>query len=439
MKKELKIGVFFLISFMIFAYFIIKTNAITNFLLVGKTYPIYARFLTVSGLLKNAPVRLAGIRIGFVENIYLEKNRAVVRMRIKNKYVLTTDARAKVSSVGIVGEKFLEIVYLDDYKTENPVVIKPEGEIRTILPFDIDAISDKLNTMTTKVSILLDNLNKLFRNDDLHTSIISSLKNIDNLTMNIKRMTSENSDLTNSLANFNKISEKINKLTTKLNSMLNSIDKEFISKNDSIVNKLKTISNNLESVSRDLRTLSDDLNKGKGTFGKLLKEEKLYKNIDSTVKDIKNVADNLRKKTQTLTKSEMSYRVGLDYFVEDKKSRINLGVFFNFKSFELIAKVKENQITGNPYFSVLAGKRFGNITFVAGMVDSGLGAGVYLNLLKRKLILELEAFDFYRNNYPNVKTTIMFSPVKNIYFSAGFEDIFTSEARKILFGISFSN
>jgi len=439
MKKELKIGIFFLISFLIFAYFIIKTNAITNFLLVGKTYPVYARFPTVSGLLKNAPVRLAGIRIGFVEDIYLEKNRAVVRMRIKNKYVLTTDARAKVSSVGIVGEKFLEIVYLDDYKTENPVEIKPKGEIKTILPFDIDAISDKLNTITAKVSVLLDNLNNLFSDDDLHTSIISSLKNIDNLTMNIKRMTSENSDLNNSLANFNIISDKINKLTTKLSSILNSIDKEFINKNDSIVNKLKSISNNLESVSKDLKSLSNDLNKGKGTFGKLIKNDEIYKDINDTVKDIKNVTENLKKKTQSFSKSEMNYRVGLDYFYEDKKSRINLGVFFSFKSFELIAKVKENQITGNPYFSVLAGKRFGNITFAAGMVDSGLGTGVYLDFLKKRLILEFEAFDFYRNSYPNVKTTIMFSPIKNIYFSAGFEDIFTSEARKILFGISFSN
>jgi len=439
MKKELKIGLFFLISFLIFAYFIVKTNAIANFILAGKTYPLYAKFSTVSGLLNNAPVRLAGIKIGFVEKIYLEGNKAVVKMRIKNKYKLTSDARAKVSSVGIVGEKFLEIVYLDDYKSINPVLIEPNGELKTILPFDIDAISEKLNAITTKVSIFLDSVNKLFKDDDLHTSIISSLKNIDDLTMNIKNLTAENSNLYKTLENLNKMSVKLNKLSIRLNSMFESLDKSLIKENDSVFNKLKTISKNVEKMSVDLKSLIDDINKGKGTAGKLLKEDSLYKDIDKTVKDVKSIVSDIKSKTESLTKSELSYRVGLDYFYDNNKSRINLGVFFNLNNMNIIAKVKEDELSGDPYFSILAGKKFGNITFAAGMVDSGLGAGVYVDFLRKRLILELEAFDFYRESYPNVKTTLYFSPIKNIYFSAGFEDVFSQEARKFLFGISFSN
>ena len=68
----------------------------------------------------SAPVRLAGVKIGIVDKIYLEHRKAVVQMMIDNKYKLLDDARVVISTIGFIGEKYVEIVYKDEFKTENP-------------------------------------------------------------------------------------------------------------------------------------------------------------------------------------------------------------------------------------------------------------------------------------------------------------------------------
>ena len=82
MKKEFKIGIFVLAALVIFAYFIIKTESCSEFLSKGKRYPVMARFASVAGMHTSAPVRLAGVKIGLVEEIGLEGRHALSLIHI---------------------------------------------------------------------------------------------------------------------------------------------------------------------------------------------------------------------------------------------------------------------------------------------------------------------------------------------------------------------
>jgi phospholipid/cholesterol/gamma-HCH transport system substrate-binding protein len=69
-----------------------------------KGYEIAARFPRVDGLKRGADVTLAGIKVGTVTAMDLDKDYyAVVRMSIRNDVKLTTDTFAKVISESLLG------------------------------------------------------------------------------------------------------------------------------------------------------------------------------------------------------------------------------------------------------------------------------------------------------------------------------------------------
>lgn len=78
----------------------------------AETYTVKAHFENLGGLTERAKVSLAGVNIGRVKKIYLDKERysAVVEMEInKNVDNLSADSSAAIMTAGILGEKYIAI------------------------------------------------------------------------------------------------------------------------------------------------------------------------------------------------------------------------------------------------------------------------------------------------------------------------------------------
>lgn len=73
-------------------------------------YEVYALFDSALGLENKASVKLAGIKIGEVKDITLAGRRAKVGMMIYPQYQIPRGSRATLSSLGILGEKYVEII-----------------------------------------------------------------------------------------------------------------------------------------------------------------------------------------------------------------------------------------------------------------------------------------------------------------------------------------
>jgi phospholipid/cholesterol/gamma-HCH transport system substrate-binding protein len=92
-------------SFFIFGYKInYKDDNVDN-------YTINAYFQNIEGLEQGSDVKLSGIKIGYVENITLEKDTyyAIVKMRINKAVEIPADSRAIVSTSGILGGNYVRI------------------------------------------------------------------------------------------------------------------------------------------------------------------------------------------------------------------------------------------------------------------------------------------------------------------------------------------
>ncbi len=91
-----------------------------------KTYTISAHFENLGGLKVKSPVSIAGVRIGRVTNIFVDKEsyEAVVEMDIKTQYRLPDDTSASIFTAGLLGEQYIG---LDPGGSED--MIEPDGVI----------------------------------------------------------------------------------------------------------------------------------------------------------------------------------------------------------------------------------------------------------------------------------------------------------------------
>jgi phospholipid/cholesterol/gamma-HCH transport system substrate-binding protein len=112
MKKinlELIVGSFLLAGFISFSWLAVKMGDIDPF--ANETYPVTARFTSISGLKKGSTIELAGVVIGKVERIELDAGEyeAVVHLSIDKKVELTDDTIASIRTSGIIGDKFIKL------------------------------------------------------------------------------------------------------------------------------------------------------------------------------------------------------------------------------------------------------------------------------------------------------------------------------------------
>ncbi len=74
-------------------------------------YLVQAAFQNAEGIVEGSDIRLAGIRIGVVESLHLDKNTflALISLRIDPDIKLPKDSQAAVATNGLLGNKFISI------------------------------------------------------------------------------------------------------------------------------------------------------------------------------------------------------------------------------------------------------------------------------------------------------------------------------------------
>ena len=75
----------------------------------GKGYVVYALFDDAVGVVKNSQVRVAGIPVGTIEGVRLEKGKARIDIRVQSGVPLFTDAAVSKNSSSLLGEYYLAI------------------------------------------------------------------------------------------------------------------------------------------------------------------------------------------------------------------------------------------------------------------------------------------------------------------------------------------
>ena len=104
------VGVFLLLGITALAFLALKAANLASFS-AAKTYTVYARFDNIGGLKKNAQVRSAGVSVGQVASIALDKStyQGLVIMKINEGMRFPVDSSAKILTAGLLGDQYVGI------------------------------------------------------------------------------------------------------------------------------------------------------------------------------------------------------------------------------------------------------------------------------------------------------------------------------------------
>lgn len=110
MKKfdtELAVGVFLLIGIFAIGYLSINLGKLE--LMGTKGYTVYAEFEKAGGIKAGAVIEIAGVEVGTIKSVRLDKNLALIEFALDNKIKIQEDAIASIKTKGLIGEKFIQI------------------------------------------------------------------------------------------------------------------------------------------------------------------------------------------------------------------------------------------------------------------------------------------------------------------------------------------
>lgn len=106
-RTEMAVGSFVLLGCAALAYLSISIGGISPW--SGNRYAITARFANVGDLSAGAVVKLAGVPVGEVREITLDRYAAEVTMRIDGALQLPADTIASVKTEGLLGEAYVSL------------------------------------------------------------------------------------------------------------------------------------------------------------------------------------------------------------------------------------------------------------------------------------------------------------------------------------------
>ena len=261
---EVKVGIFVLLGLIVLGYMTLRIER--HQLKTVDGFEIVALFDSVSGLVKNSPVQIAGIEVGRVKDIALVGNKAKITMTVRQGIQVHGDAQAVLRTQGVLGDKYVEIF---------------PGSEKAPLLMAGGVIGETRSTIEL---------------DHLLAKALPAMDNIQSVTQSLNEVlgTEEGkNNLKETFTNVRKTTEDVRSITLGLTQGEGTVGK--LIKDD-------TLYRDMQATVSGLKDTVTHIQEGHGTLGKFLKDEDLYRDTQKTLTSLQKVAGKIESGEGTLGK-----------------------------------------------------------------------------------------------------------------------------------------
>jgi len=275
---EIKVGLFVLAGIIILAYMSVRVGKFD----FGrkKGYEVFAYFDNVSGLNIDVPVEIAGIEVGRVEGIGLERRKAKVTMRIAPDTSVPRDSKAFVRTKGVLGDKFIQII---PGKPESPSLKDGERIVDTYTPTDIDQLINRIGEVALDIRKVSKSIGNVLGGEEGEEKMRQILDNITTSTASLNRIMEDNEKRISSLlTNFNEFSKDMKDVS--------DANKEYVNR---IVMDIKEITTQLKQAVEAFSTIAKKIERGEGTLGKLIHDSRTIEDLNQTLAHLKSISEKI--------------------------------------------------------------------------------------------------------------------------------------------------
>jgi len=270
LTREQRIGAFFAVGIILLFIAIELTLGLG---LLRRRYPLYATFRDVQGLDSGADVRLAGIKAGRVDGMQIEQGHVRVTLLINGGLVVKKDSLARLDFRALSGERFVALTL--GTPTAKPA--EPGDTLEGETPASFSDVVDQLSGVAQNVNELVTSLNA------------NSQRLLTNLADLIEQNRSQLDQITENVAS---ITGKLDRGTGTLGLLLND---------SSLYDRASAALVDVRQAVQDIGQVTHGLSEGRGTLGKLIREDGgLYEQVRETVDHLNESARNAEEITASL-------------------------------------------------------------------------------------------------------------------------------------------
>ncbi|MFP5386904.1 MAG: MlaD family protein [Bacteriovoracia bacterium] len=403
-----------------------------------------------SGIFEKTPIKVAGINAGRIKSIELEGNKALITFEILEKIKITPEAKIKIKSVGLLGDKFIDM----DIGTQQAERL-PEG---SMVPSSggegLDNLAKDASSILKEVKEITGTIKEGLRDDEGRNLIKEIVENINEMSASLRRISTGNED------KINKIIDDVEAIASQLAHETDRYQKNSLMGD---MAKFGPILDNVDATVKDLKTIVSDVKDGKGTVGKLLRDDAVVDQVSQTlssvnrlVNRINNIEAEVSLATGANTRIGSDTRFDLDIYPAPERF-FRLGIVTNefgpanekesstFTSVDggrevktSTRKIRKDQLK----FNFQIGRRIQRWALRAGLIESTGGVGIDYLFPDFGVRTGLEMFDYQKDAGPNLRLYTEVRLWNVLYTRVAGEDLVSKDGQQsatISLGLRFTD
>jgi len=292
MSKEVRVGLFLLVAFLIL---IVLFEMVGKESFFARTAEYKASFKAIPSLKVGDPVRLAGVDVGTVKTIQVVGARVEVAFRVKEGTPIKTDSVATIKLTSLLGTNFVDVSF------GSPAApVAPSNSLLTSSePPDLNTLVSRLNDAAGDIQVLARQLNEGIGKS--FEPISATFQTMDRVAKKIEKgegtlgkLIADDGlyrEIRGLAGNLNKVSEQLAKGQGTLGKLV---------ADDALYKDLRSLTGDLRTASGSLTRVMRDVEGGKGSLGKLVKDEGLYQDARQTMAELRDALTGLRTASRQL-------------------------------------------------------------------------------------------------------------------------------------------
>lgn len=376
----------------------------------------YVEYKTIlkdaSGIFEKSSIKVAGINAGRIKAIELNgADGAMVTFEMLEGVKLTKNSQLKIKSVGFLGDKYLDIILGD----QNADRLPPGSMVEASGGDGIEELSKDAGEVLKEVKEIAKTIKESLRDEQGKNVVKEIIANINDISASLKRMTTGNED------KINQIMDDVKAISEQL---AFETDRE---QKDSLMGDLSKIGPILDKTDKavtDLQIIIADLKDGKGTVGKLLRDDAVVDQVSQTlssvnrlVNRINNIEADIGLSTGANTRTGTDTRFDLDIYPAPERF-FRLGIVTNEFGPQTESETETYTSTnGGPEdrrtvrkinksdfkFNFQIGRRIQRFGLRAGLIESTGGVGLDYYFPDWGIRTGMEVFDYQKDAGPNLR------------------------------------
>ncbi len=286
LSREIKTAILVIASILLFIWgysFLKGRDLFTNY------KNLYVEYENVEGLTVSSPVTINGLVVGKVNSVVInnETGKIKVEMQINSDFPIKKKSIAQIYAPSPIGGKQIAILPTkegQDAVDGDFLISSSKLGLTDELAKQIEPLKDKITKLLDNANVMLENVNQVL-----------DAKSKENLRNSL-------TNLNETLAQFKVASKEVNEMLaqnkSKISGTMTNIEKasaNFSKVSDSLAkaNIGQTVKN-LEKTLANVDKMMGDMQAGKGTMGKLMKDDAMYTNFTKTSKELELLLQDLR-------------------------------------------------------------------------------------------------------------------------------------------------